>query len=69
MNKFEEKLKYISKKDFDVPENYEKSVNDALNYISNMQTTSRKSNKKKTENKFIGILQKVAAIILSTLFL
>ena len=64
MNNFEEKLKYISKKDFDVPENYEKSVNDALNYISNMQTTSRKSNKKKTENKFIGILQKVAAIIL-----
>lgn len=64
MNNFEEKLKYISKKDFDVPENYEKSVNDALNYISNMQTTSKKSNKKKTENKFIGILQKVAAIIL-----
>lgn len=63
MNNFEEKLKYISKKDFDVPENYENSVNDALNYISNMQTSSRRIEKKK-ENRFIGFIQKVAAVIL-----
>lgn len=63
MNNFEEKLKYISKKDFDVPESYENSVNDALKYVSNMQTTSRRIEKKK-ENRFIGFMQKVAAVIL-----
>ena len=63
MNNFEEKLKYISQKDFDVPENYEKFVNDALNYISNMQTTSRRIEKKK-ENRFMSFMQKVASVIL-----
>ncbi|MBP3596487.1 MAG: hypothetical protein J6J60_04095 [Clostridia bacterium] len=64
MNNFEEKLKYISKNDFEVPESYEKSVNDALKYVSNMQTSTRRINKKKTDNKFIGLLQKVATIVL-----
>lgn len=63
MNNFEEKLKYISKQDLDVPESYENSVNDALKYISNMQTSSRRIDKKK-ENKSISFMQKVAAVIL-----
>lgn len=63
MDNFEEKLKYISKKDFEVPENYERSVNDALKYISNMQTSTKRVNKKKSENKFTSFMQKVAAII------
>ncbi|MBQ7410922.1 MAG: hypothetical protein IJW20_06040 [Clostridia bacterium] len=64
MNNFEEKLKYISKNNFEVPESYEDSVNDALKYISNMQSPSRKINKKKTKSKFVGLLQKVAVMIL-----
>ena len=64
MNNFEEKLKCISKQDFEIPESYESSVNDALKYISNMQKTTRKIESKKTENRFMSFIQKVAAVIL-----
>lgn len=64
MNNFEEKLKYISKQDFEVPENYKKSINDALEYISNMQSSTQRINKKKSKNKFTSFMQKVAAVIL-----
>jgi hypothetical protein len=63
MNNFEDKIKHISKQDFNVPKKYENSVNDALNYISNI--SKEKSNKKNIKNNIISIMQKVAIVFIT----
>lgn len=64
MNKFENNLKTIAKQNINIPSEYEKSVKDALKYISNMDNTSNKKEKVKIKKIFTNHLSKVAAIII-----
>ena len=59
MNKFENTLRNISKKDFDVPKKYQDSVQDALDYVSNMQNIPAKK-----KNIITEILRKIIALII-----
>lgn len=65
MNNLEEKIKNISKQEINIPDNFEKSVNEALEYICNMKTTQKISNKKVFKNKLVSIFQKVAILLLT----
>lgn len=65
MNNFEEKIKEISKQEINIPDNFEKSVNEALEYIYSMKKTQKISNKKALKNKLVSIFQKVAILLLT----
>lgn len=62
MNKFEDKLKYISKQDIEISQNYEKSVNEALRYVSTLKNKKNKRNM----NKIFDFIKKIAVAIAIT---
>ncbi len=64
MNKFEDNLKIIAKQNINIPNEYEKSVKEALKYVSNIDTTNNKKENIKEKKKFTNYLSKVAVIIL-----
>lgn len=67
MNKFEDNLKKIAKQNIDIPDDYENSVKDALEYISNIESVNseKRSNKTKLpKNVFKSYLSKVAVVII-----
>lgn len=65
MNNFEKNLKKISKQDINIPESFETSVYQALDYIllSDSKSNIIEDNKFRLKNKLISIIQKIIAFI------